>query len=330
MSDSSESDCEINQTGGGGKSDYDNLNVTSEAAATVPTNNQKANSLGGAEDSTAPTLADVDNSSICQEEEPEEEAEMNDDLLDFNFMDDDELLNEALDDNWIQEDDLIFGGVSGKRVANFNGNFGGVSIHPPRILHRIEEENSQKSTSSESESAGEASRQKQLEAIGTAEEAQAPDSSNSSNKLVGQIREVGEFTELHVKFRYEREMSSVESSDKLRSKQCEIDRLLVGEGHEIGAEAEQPAIDIKLEYESCGADVGVKEVEQDDFIEVGYELVEEEEEKSVISDVIIGIIRVVLALCFPKISQAFAIIYSTSQNKVIHFSNQNQNNILKI
>jgi len=294
MSDSSESDCEINQTGGGGKSDYDNLNVTSEAAATVPTNNQKVNSLGGAEDSTAPTLADVDSSSICQEEE----AEMNDDLLDFNFMDDDELLNEALDDNWIQEDDLIFGGVSGKRVANFNGNFGGVSIHPPRILHRIEEENSQKSTSSESESAGEASRQKQLEAITTAEEAQAPDSNNTSNKLVGQLREVGEFTKLHVKFRYEREMSS-ESSDKLRSKQCEIDRLLVGEGHETAVEAEQPAIDIKLEYESCGADEGVKEVEQDDFIEVGYELVEEEE-KSVISEVIIAIITVILALCFPK------------------------------
>ncbi len=222
ISDSSESDCENNQTCGDGKSDYDNLNVISEASVTttVAINSNKKISQIETENNTEPTLADAENSSLDQKEE----NDLNDDLLDFNFMDDDDIMNEALDDNWIQEDDLMFGSISGgkQRLSGSSSGFGGVSIHPPRILHRIEEENSQKSTSSESESASEA-RQKQIEVVEKTQE-QVQD----KNKMTGKISEVGQFSQLHVKFKYERDESDI-SSEKLRSKHCEIDDLLVGE-----------------------------------------------------------------------------------------------------
>jgi hypothetical protein len=74
-----------------------------------------------------------------------------DDAVEYNFVEDFTDLSKELDDNWIQEDELWFNSLvsTSKPTMNSNNPFLVGTIHPPRILHRIEEESS---VCSESES----------------------------------------------------------------------------------------------------------------------------------------------------------------------------------
>ena len=85
------------------------------------------------------------------DESDEYEKEGPGELLEFEFMDEDEMGRE-LDDNWISEDDILYDQiVAMKKQAWQQLQQTGGFFHPPRVLHRIEEEKSEKSSSEGSE-----------------------------------------------------------------------------------------------------------------------------------------------------------------------------------
>ncbi len=129
------------------------------------------------------------------DESDEYEKEVPGELLEFEFMDEDEMGRE-LDDNWISEDDILYDQiVAMKKQAWQQLQQTGGFFHPPRVLHRIEEEKSEKSSSEGSEEGRAAcpasTRDQQV--------AGAP------TKLVGYLEDSNEFSRLQVKFKYSKD-----------------------------------------------------------------------------------------------------------------------------
>lgn len=102
--------------------------------------------------------------------EDDNDEDDDDDRVEYNFVDDFTDLSKELDDNWIQEDELWFNNLTpAMKQAAANASSGSglnpfllvaasshhnpTSIHPPRILHRIDEESSVSSSSSSSSEA---------------------------------------------------------------------------------------------------------------------------------------------------------------------------------
>lgn len=254
LSETSDSDCDSKV---GKNSDYDNIitegtanNNNNDSLFVVSTEESDTFVSRNGKRDSAPTIAEVD----------DHDEEEDDDILDFNFMDDE--LNDALDDNWIQEDEIIFGNMLNNAINAQKANFPS-QIFQPRVLHRIEEEKSEKS-SSESEHLS--------DKANTITSNQKED----SNKLVGFVETIDESSKLKIKFKYEKKeelieetsgnsaqsnenISSQNCDSKLRAQQSDIDSLL-GEQAKIQTTTEIPLannepnndnqlIDIELAYE---------------------------------------------------------------------------------
>lgn len=215
----------------------------------------------------------------------------NGELLDFEFMDEDEM-NQELDDNWISEDDILYGQIMNmkKQAAEQQQqqqqrNSGGF-YHQPRILHRIEEEKSEKSSSEgNSDSSSKSSCKAAADVV--ADNTQAVAEQTVQNKLVGFVEDISEFSKLKVKFKYTKD----DSRDS-EIKQPVYDELVAVESlssEEDLTNAEQnitnsqntkPEIDIELEYESCNSSASSKKKPNEVFntVNVQYATVETEEE----------------------------------------------------
>lgn len=133
------------------------LNITTASAFNDPFNNTSESIGGGlgAACCISPSDGEYLNKSYDHDQD-EAAAEANndddddddddDDNIEYNFVDDFTDLSKELDDNWIQEDELWYNNLTPAMKQAAAGNpflppsVAAQSIHPPRILHRIDEE----------------------------------------------------------------------------------------------------------------------------------------------------------------------------------------------
>lgn len=143
----------VNSVPSTSSSDDDELNSGSNINLNTTTSMDPFNSSGGA--------VCVSPEYLNKSYEDEEDDENN---VEYNFVDDFTDLSKELDDNWIQEDELWFNNLTpAMKLAAANASSGSgmnpfllagphhqpSSIHPPRILHRIDEESSEESNMDE-------------------------------------------------------------------------------------------------------------------------------------------------------------------------------------
>lgn len=115
-----------------------NSNDSSSSSSSNKDNNNTSNNNQNNE--TLASFTSMNNSNDCLNKSYDEEE-----TIEYNFVEDFTDLSKELDENWIQEDELWFSNnllppssSANKSALSASNPF--VSIHPPRILHRIEEE----------------------------------------------------------------------------------------------------------------------------------------------------------------------------------------------
>ena len=119
------------------------LSTSINSVASLDNNNPNNN----ANNETLPSFTSITSNEFLNKSCDDEEEE----TVEYSFVEDFTDLSKELDDNWIQDDDVWFGSsVSQKPLANTTTTTTiPVSMHPPRLLHRIEEEESSLSVETE-------------------------------------------------------------------------------------------------------------------------------------------------------------------------------------
>ena len=118
------------------------LSTSINSVASLDNNNNPNNNPNN---ETLPSFTSITSNEFLNKSYDEEEE-----TVEYSFVEDFTDLSKELDENWIQDDDVWFGSsASQKPLANTTTTNIPVSMHPPRLLHRIEEEESSLSVEAE-------------------------------------------------------------------------------------------------------------------------------------------------------------------------------------